>query len=432
MPSRSGASRRRIRYVPNPLRWMTIIVGALVVLGGLNVYSATYYMNIHSGGGAYDHVLRHVFFLILGIFTAFLASRCDYRKIRSGRWIWAILTVLLLLAVIVAGRTVNGATRWIQIGSMSIQPSELAKVAALIWAASYLAELCDSGQKISVFSRIFRSARSRRKKRRGTVSELLIYFKPLWLPVFLFLLVMKQPDMGTAGMILIFPGLLYILAGMPVKEIVGAFLAAFAAFVVLAVSSPYRWDRIAVLWDPFSQSTGKGYQTVQSLIAVGSGGIIGQGLGEGMAKFLYLPEQYTDFAFAVFSQEFGFVGSFGVLFVYICFLFCGFSVARRVKDTYAALLIYGLSLLISVQGLINIAMVIGCFPVTGIPLPFVSYGGTSLVVNLLAVGLIWGAATQSIQRSDEEERRRRIEAMAGRPVSLDRISGSVFHPGRIR
>lgn len=420
-----------MRYVPSPLRWMIIIVGVLAVLGGLNVYSATYYMNIHSGGGAYDHVLRHIFFMAIGMGSAFLASRCDYRAIRSGRWVWAMVTVFLLLTVIVAGRTINGATRWIQIGGLSLQPSEIAKVAALIWSASYLAELCDAGRRICVFSRLFASPGSRRKKGgQGGLKETLLYFKPLWFPVVFFLLVLKQPDMGTAGMILIFPGMLYILAGMPVKEIIGGLFAAFAAFVALAISSPYRWDRIVVLWDPYSEATGKGYQTVQSLIAVGSGGVIGQGLGEGLAKFLYLPEQYTDFAFAVFCQEFGFVGSFAVLLMYICFLFCGFSVARKVKDTYGALLIYGLSLLIAGQGMINIAMVVGSFPVTGIPLPFFSYGGSSLVVNLLALGLIWGTATQSIQRSDEEERRRRIAAMEGHPVSLDRISGSVFHPGR--
>ncbi|MDY6084120.1 MAG: putative peptidoglycan glycosyltransferase FtsW [Dialister sp.] len=431
MPSGGEASNGRMRYVPNSLRLMIIIAGVLLGLGGLNLYSATYYMNIHSGVGAYDHLLRHCIFLAIGIGIAFLASRCDYRLIRKGRWVWAILTVFLLLMVMVAGRTINGATRWLQIGSLSLQPSEIAKVAALIWTSSYLAELCDAGQKICIFERLFTSPRRGRKKRsRGVLRDKLLYFKPLWLPSLLFLLVLKQPDMGTAGMILIFPGLLYILAGMPVIEIVGGLFAAFAAFLVLVVSSPYRLDRLIVLWDPFPYAADKGYQTVQSLIAVGSGGFIGQGLGRGLAKYLYLPEQYTDFAFAVFSQEFGFIGSLAVLLLFVCFLFCGFSVARRVKDTYGALLIYGLSLLIAGQGMINIAMVAGCFPVTGIPLPFISYGGTSLVVNLLALGLIWGTATQSIKRSEEEERRRRIAAMAGHPASLGRISGSVFHPGR--
>ena len=173
-------------------------------------------------------------------------------------------------------------------------------------------------------------------------------------------------------------------------------------------------DRVVVLWDPFSYAANRGYQTVQSLIAVGSGGLFGQSVGEGMSKFLYLPEQYTDFAYAVFSQEFGFIGSVFVLILYLVFLLAGFSAARKLKETYAALLVYGLTLLISVQGIVNIAMVIGCFPVTGIPLPFISYGGSSLIMNIISVALIYGTTVQSLRETDLEERKRRIAQMEGR------------------
>ena len=169
-----------------------------------------------------------------------------------------------------------------------------------------------------------------------------------------------------------------------------------------------------------------GYQTMQSLIAVGSGGILGQGMGEGFSKFLYLPEQYTDFAYAVFSQEYGFIGSATLLCLYLAFMLYGLSVGRKLKETYPALLVYGLTLLISVQGLVNIAMVIGWFPVTGIPLPFISFGGTSLLMNMAALGLIWGTATQSLREYDEQERRKRIAAMEGRPLSFGELSGSVY------
>ena len=189
---------------------------------------------------------------------------------------------------------------------------------------------------------------------------------------------------------------------------------------------PYRMQRIIILFEPEKYAQGIGYQTMQSLIAVGSGGLLGQGMGEGLSKFLYLPEQYTDFAYAVFSQEYGFIGSVALLVLYLAFMWYGLSVGRKLKQTYPALLVYGLTLLISVQALINIAMVIGLFPVTGIPLPFISFGGTSLLMNIAALGLIWGTATQSLRESDELERRQRIAAMEGRPLTFGELSGSVY------
>ena len=246
------------------------------------------------------------------------------------------------------------------------------------------------------------------------------------MPLIMAVLVLKQSDMGTAGMILIFPGLLYIIAGMPLLEILLSLGISFILFLGLAIVAPYRMARLVVLLHPEDYAQGMGYQTMQSLIAVGSGGILGQGMGEGFSKFLYLPEQYTDFAYAVFSQEYGFIGSATLLCLYLAFMLYGLSVGRKLKETYPALLVYGLTLLISVQGLVNIAMVIGWFPVTGIPLPFISFGGTSLLMNMAALGLIWGTATQSLREYDEQERRKRIAAMEGRPLSFGELSGSVY------
>jgi cell division protein FtsW len=183
--------------------------------------------------------------------------------------------------------------------------------------------------------------------------------------------------------------------------------------LLLALSSAYRRDRLFVLWDPFSDAAGKGYQTVQSLIAVGSGGFLGQGIGKGFAKFLYLPEQYTDFAYAVFCQEMGFIGGIIVMLLFMAFLLLGFATARRLKDSYSAFVVYGLTLMISLQGLINMAMVLGSFPVTGVPLPFISFGGTSLMTNICSVGLIYGTAVQSIENTEREVRKKRIQAMDG-------------------
>lgn len=331
------------------------------------------------------------------------------RKNKPELWgklsgILSIGTIVLLLLVFVAGRTVNGATRWIALGPISIQPSEIAKLPAILWAARYLAVKMDVGKKITVFAEIYAMFQRSKNGKSSFVTQFLSYFKPLFMPLLMALLVIKQPDMGTAVMILAFPAMMYILAGMPFLEIICAGTLLIGAFLILALTSAYRKARLVVLWDPFSRASDLGYQTVQSLIAVGSGGILGQGAGQGFSKFFYLPEQHTDFAFAVFCQEWGLIGALFLLFLFVGFLYIGLRLASQVNNTYRMLLISGLTLLIGTQAFINMAMVIGCFPVTGIPLPFISYGGTSLVINLMAVGLIVGAVEYSMKEEEQKQR----------------------------
>lgn len=416
MSSRSETSLKDTKYVPECLKWMLIAAAILIAIGAMNVYNATYYMNMAAGDGPYAHFLKHVGVLALslaiGVFVAWLPKGF----IRGGAFLWVFFTVLLLLLVFVAGHRANGATRWIMLAGFSLQPSEVAKVTGLIWAASFLGRRIQKGEEITLIKRFFRPLCHIRdsKKKENIFRSMIGYFLPLYGPLVMALFVLKQPDMGTAGMILLFPLLLYVLAGLPLFEILLGVGGAIVTFAILVIAEPYRMDRVVVLWDPFSYAANRGYQTVQSLIAVGSGGLFGQSVGEGMSKFLYLPEQYTDFAYAVFSQEFGFIGSVFVLILYLIFLLAGFAVARKLKETYAALLVYGLTMLISVQGIVNIAMVIGCFPVTGIPLPFISYGGSSLIMNIISVALIYGTTVQSLRETDLEERKRRIAQMEGR------------------
>ena len=429
MSSRGETPLNYMKYVPLALQKMFVVAGILIILGAFNVYSSTYYMNMESGISPYSHIIRHMIFLAASILFALFLSRASYRMVKKGAFLWCAVTVLLLLLVMVVGRTVNGATRWIALGPVSLQPSEIAKVTGLIWAASRLSKKVDAHMSMSIFGHLLRPFLFfASKKKENSFGAMIRYFSPLYMPLLMGILVLKQPDMGTAGMIIIFPGLLYIIAGMPLKEILASLGVFFAGFIGLVIVAPYRMERIIVLLHPTEYAQGIGYQTMQSLIAVGSGGFLGQGMGEGLSKFLYLPEQYTDFAFAVFSQEYGFIGSATVLCLYLAFLRYGLSVGRKLKDTYSALLVYGLTLLISVQGLINMAMVIGVFPVTGIPLPFVSFGGTSLFMNVAALGLIWGTTTQSLKEYDELERKKRIAAMEGRPLSFGELSGSVYAP----
>ena len=430
------------KYVPDSLKWLLLVAVVLIFMGTYNIFSATTYMNMHSGVAPYAHLRNHILFLVVSLVVVWIISiGFTVNRIRRLAPLWLFGIFFLLLLVLVAGRNVNGATRWIALGPFSLQPSEFAKVAAIIWTASILSNQVDRHEKITLVSRFLSLLRRflslfwrcipflRRKigNKDDSFGATIAYFTPLYGPLVLAGLVLLQPDMGTAGMILFFPVLLYILAGLPFWEIlVGAGLG-FGAFCFLVAVSHYRWLRVMVMYDPFTYAEHEGYQIVQSLIAVGSGGIIGQTGSSGMAKFLYLPEQYTDFAFAVFCQEWGFVGAAFLIVMYCLFLCFGFSTAKKLKDTYSALLVYGLTMLISVQGLINMAMVVGCFPVTGIPLPFISYGGSSLLTNIIAVYLIYSTTVQTLRQTDMEERRRRIDAMEGRSTSFSQLSGSVYH-----
>lgn len=416
MSSRSETSLKDTKYVPECLKWMLIAAAILIAIGAMNVYNATYYMNMAAGDGPYTHFLKHVGVLVLSLAIGGLVAWLPKGFIRGGAVMWVGFTLVLLLLVFLAGHRANGATRWIMLAGFSLQPSEVAKVTGLIWAASFLSKRIQKGEKITLIKRFLRPFFHvfDRKKKENTFRSMIAYFLPLYGPLAMALFVLIQPDMGTAGMILLFPVLLYVVAGLPIFEIFLGVGITVALFAILVIAEPYRMDRVVVLWDPFSYAANRGYQTVQSLIAVGSGGLFGQSVGEGMSKFLYLPEQYTDFAYAVFSQEFGFIGSVFVLLLYLVFLLAGFSAARKLKETYAALLVYGLTMLISVQGIINIAMVIGCFPVTGIPLPFISYGGSSLLMDIISVALIYGTTVQSLRETDLEERKRRIAQMEGR------------------
>lgn len=321
MSSRSETSLKDTKYVPECLKWMLIAAAILIAIGAMNVYNATYYMNMAAGDGPYTHFLKHVGVLALSLAIGGLVAWLPKGFVRGGAVMWVGFTLVLLLLVVVAGHRANGATRWIMLAGFSLQPSEVAKVTGLIWAASFLAKRIRKGEKITLVKRFFRPFFhfADRKKKENTFRSMIGYYLPLYGPFAMALLVLAQPDMGTAGMIVLFPLLLYVLAGLPLFELfLGVGVAVFT-FVLLVIAEPYRMNRVIVLWDPFMYAGNLGYQTVQSLIAVGSGGFFGQSIGEGMSKFLYLPEQYTDFAYAVFSQEFGFIGSFLSSFSTSCF-----------------------------------------------------------------------------------------------------------------
>ncbi len=431
MPSRSHDTGDGER-ISNPvlIRWFYLAAAMLCVIGLLNVYSSTFYMNLENHVSPYNHVLRH-----LAYFAAGAAGwwTCRYilslEQLRRWKRMLTLPIFALFILVMAAGPVVNGAQRWFYFGSVGIQPSEFAKVVAIIWAAACLSDRVKEGRPVSFLSGFVHYAFQQPfHGKRQQWTDVADGYVPLAVPVLFAGFVILQPDMGTAALILGFPVFLYVLCGAPWKDVLWSGALAFCGLFLLAYIEPYRWERVKVLFDPFAYASDQGYQVVQSLIAVGSGGLTGQGAGEGLSKFLYLPEQYTDFAFAVWSQEWGFAGAAVVLGLFCVLLCLGFSMARQIPRLYPALLVYGLSMLIAVEGFLNMAMVIGIFPVTGVPLPFISYGGTSLFTNLCAVGLIGNAVNFGEKARAQDERKRKLAELVGEPVSLRKLSGAVFEP----
>lgn len=435
MPSHSESAGKKEPLSSLPLlRGLYWCVGILCVIGCFNVYSATYYANLSGGIAPYRDLGKHAVYLAIGVTVLVILRYCPFLwRTYSCRRVFYVLIGGLLLAVFAAGVTVNGATRWFAVGPVSVQPSEFAKVASILAAAFSLSRLLREERRISLLAcPLCLLARMvcgmlHRPYRGAPVAwkDLRRMYKPLFVPAVFFAFVMEQPDMGTAALIMVFPLALYFLAGLSRGEVIAVIFIAVAFMAGLAMIEPYRMDRLMIFLHPDSDPAGKGYQLAQSLIAVGSGGFWGQGLGWGLSKFFFLPERNTDFAFAVLGQEGGFALAAATLCLFFAILYIGFRLASRIPDTAAALAVYGLTLLISGQGLVNIAMVIGCFPVTGVPLPFISAGGSALVTNCAAVGIIAGAVHEGerLRREKKEE-----TAPVFQPVPLRKVSGAVFEP----
>jgi cell division protein FtsW len=325
------------------------------------------------------------------------------------------ISFVLLLAVLALGETVNGARRWISFGPAVFQPSELAKLALALWAAAYLA----------------------RKRPPATLAEL---WKPIGVVTVVFCgLLLAEPDLGTAIAIVIMLAGMLLVAGSPVRTLAGGVSLATAAGLAAIWFEPYRRARIFSFLHPWHDAQGAGFQTVQAMIGIGSGGIFGVGLGQSVQKANYLPEAHTDMIFAIIGEELGLVGAALVIGAYAAFAYAGLRVALRCRDPFGKRLAAGLTLLVCGQAAINLAAVMGLAPLTGIPLPFVSYGGSSLVVALAAVGILLniavdrgGEATARVRdrgRRDGRsraavDRGRRSAARARRQRDVRRVAGS--------
>lgn len=375
----------------NDLQGMLLPIVLITIIGSVNIFSATYISSIYENTGLLGYFWKHIVFLLISLAAGIILYRYDYRQLQKDHMLQRIMVATLvgLVLVLIMGAVINGARRWILIGPISVQPSEFAKLAALIWTSAKLSSLRKWGKPRYTNPLI---------NMKGYFGERISYMFPMlsWPAVFAGLTFL-QPDLGTTILIFGFSFILIYLAGFDGKFFGGAFaVAGFLGFIA-ARSSPYRWERIQSWFDPWPHAQDMGYQTVQGLLAVGSGGFLGEGFMQGTSKYFYLPEAHTDFAFAVWAQEMGFLGAVFVVILVAAFTYYGFRIANKARDEFGKWLAMGITLLISGQALFNIAMVCGIMPVTGVPLPFVSYGGSSLLMNFMAIGLLASIGRRNVE-----------------------------------
>lgn len=353
----------------NPVDGTLIAVLIMLLLAGLLIlFSATYY-TAQDRGDPLGEVKRQLIGIGLGAVAMLVTSRIPYRFWRDT---WVVIGALgisavLLILVIIPGVGVylNGSRRWLSIAGMSFQPSEFAKIAVVLYMATTLTY---RGKRIK--SLIF-----------GIVPVLLV-------PGVVFLLILQQPNLSTAGSILITSLVLIIIAGARWRHILLMLIGGIGVGGFYAWSAPYRRERLLSFTDPFAKMNDEGYQLAQSLIAFGSGGTFGMGLGMGRQKYAYLPYPESDFIFAIVGEDFGLVGCVAVIALFVAFLLCGMRIATRCRDKFGALLAAGITCSITVQAFLNMGVVIGILPTTGLPLPFFSAGGTSISITMAAVGIL--------------------------------------------
>ena len=358
------------------------LMAVLLVVGMVNVFSSTFITAENENSAPYAYLLKHLISMGIGFVLFAMSWRVDYHKWRDWLGPVALSIAALLLFVLAAGTVVNGAKRWIYLGAFSFQPAEFAKICSVMIAAYILSYRVEHKLPINILNAQYAFI------------------------AFLFVVVEMEPDMGTACVILGIPIVMLWMAGLKTYKLQRLALVGLAAVVGMCIYQPYRLERIKVMFNPWSDAQGMGYQTVQSVTAIGSGGFWGMGLGQGLAKYAYLPEAHTDFAFAVFCQENGFLLTALVLLLYGAFAYYAVRIARDAYDAYGQLLAGGIMLLVVGQAVVNIAMVAGCFPVVGVPLPFISYGGTSLMMTMFSVGVLinigrYSQAKQAKEKMDE-------------------------------
>jgi cell division protein FtsW len=378
---------KRFMIWENPRDAILSIVFLLMALGCINVFSASFVRADAMFHDSYYFLKRYVIWGSVGLVLMWLIGfKWNYKYFLSSRFVSFIywVTFGLLLAVDVIGVTVNGSRRWLYVLGISLQPSEVAKVVEVMLAASFLGKRMMENKPIRLDKYVSAKA---------------------FLFVLLYgALIFKQPDMGTMGIVVALMLVMYIIAGIPVSQIVKVVGAGVSLLIALALVAPYRLQRFLTWLDPWKDAQGSGYQLAQSLLAIGSGGLVGVPWGQGSSKFFYLPEAHTDFAFAIFCQEWGFIGALLLIALFVIFARALIKVASHTKDKRGFLLVSGVACLLVGQSAANMAMVCGIIPVIGVPLMFISYGGTSMVINMICIGLVLSVYRDECKRELMEAR----------------------------
>ncbi len=346
---------------------LAVIISLLIFIGIIMIYSSSGVFAMRELGDSLYFLKRHLLFLLFGLSLTIGIMALNYqdlRKLAKPLLIFAIVMLILVLIPVI-GKASYGARRWFKVGSFYFQPSEFAKLAILLYVADFLAR---KHKKIS-------------------------HFREGFLPVILMtglvcVLILKQPDLGSSLLIAAIVFIMLFVAGARLSHIGMMSILAIPAFYFLIVRVPYRWTRIVTFLDPWRDSQGAGFQLTQSQIALGSGGFFGMGLGKSVQKLFYLPAAHTDFILSIIGEELGFLGALVVIILFICLIWQGARIAKRVTDPFGYFLSIGIVAMIGLQAVVNIGVSIGALPTKGLPLPFISYGGSALVFNLISMGLL--------------------------------------------
>jgi len=366
---------------------LAVLVGVLCVFGLVMVGSASPIISLQLYGSTWTILIRQAQWMGVGVLGFVLCARVDYHRWRALRAPLLVVALGLLVAVLVPGVGVvaGGSARWIGVGALRLQPSEVMKLAMAVFCADLLTRRAD---------------RLADEPRRVLVPVMLVFLVSGFL-------IVEQPDMGTALVLACITLGTLFMGGVRMKPVVRAFVGIGALALVFGLADPYRRDRILSFVDPGAHRSGSGYQVWQSLVGLGSGHLFGLGLGGGRQKWGILPNAHTDFIFSVVGEELGLVGAVVLLGLFFALAWFGFRAATRAPDRFGSLLAVAVTIWITSQAVINVGAVIGVLPVTGIPLPFISFGGSSLVVTLLATGILLNIAAQERTAPGTLSRRRR-------------------------
>ncbi|MFD2749355.1 stage V sporulation protein E [Virgibacillus siamensis] len=343
------------------------IILALLIIGSVMIYSASYIQAEYNFGDSFFYLKRQLLFSAVGIFAMFFIMSIPYGTWKKYSKVLLLVCFVLLLAVLIPGIGMerNGAQSWIGVGAFSIQPSEFTKLGLIIYLSVFL----------SVNQKYITSFKQ------GFFPSIILVFTA-------FGLIMLQPDLGTGVVLILTCMMMIYIAGARLSHFIGMATIGVAGFLYLILSAPYRISRITAFLNPWQDPLGDGFQIIQSLYALGPGGLMGVGLGNSLQKYFYLPEPQTDFIFAILGEELGFIGGTAVIALFGLLFWRGVRIGIEAPDAFGRFLALGIVSMITIQVMINVSVVIGLIPVTGITLPFLSYGGSSLTLTMCSVGIL--------------------------------------------